>query len=75
MFSTAFGYPRSADGGFVDPHQWRTTVSNFLLWQIAYAEFYFSDVLWPDFDEQEFNQAIFAYQQRDRRFGGAEQED
>ncbi|MEE3609432.1 polyprenyl diphosphate synthase [Avibacterium paragallinarum] len=50
-------------------------VSNFLLWQIAYAEFYFSDVLWPDFDEQEFNQAIFAYQQRDRRFGGAEQED
>ncbi|KAA6209829.1 polyprenyl diphosphate synthase [Avibacterium paragallinarum] len=50
-------------------------VSNFLLWQIAYAEFYFSNVLWPDFDEQEFNQAIFAYQQRDRRFGGAEQED
>lgn len=50
-------------------------VSNFLLWQIAYAEFYFSDVLWPDFNEQEFNQAILAYQQRDRRFGGAEQED
>ncbi|MFZ7306154.1 polyprenyl diphosphate synthase [Avibacterium avium] len=50
-------------------------VSNFLLWQIAYAEFYFSDVLWPDFNEQEFNQAILAYQQRNRRFGGAEQED
>ncbi|MFU2058551.1 polyprenyl diphosphate synthase [Avibacterium volantium] len=50
-------------------------VSNFLLWQIAYAEFYFSDVLWPDFNEQEFNQAILVYQQRNRRFGGAEQED
>lgn len=45
-------------------------ISNFLLWQIAYAELYFSAVLWPDFDETEFNQAIFAYQQRDRRFGG-----
>lgn len=49
-------------------------VSNFLLWQIAYAEFYFSNVLWPDFDEQEFNRAILAYQQRNRRFGGAEED-
>lgn len=47
-------------------------ISNFLLWQIAYAELYFSDVLWPNFDEEEFNHAIFAYQQRDRRFGGSE---
>lgn len=47
-------------------------ISNFLLWQTAYAELYFSDVLWPDFNEEEFNRAIFAYQQRDRRFGASE---
>lgn len=47
-------------------------VSNFLLWQIAYAELYFSEVLWPDFDETEFNRAIADYQQRHRRFGGSE---
>ncbi len=48
-------------------------ISNFLLWQIAYAELYFSDVLWPDFNEKEFNEAIIAYQQRHRRFGDAEE--
>ncbi|EHK90075.1 polyprenyl diphosphate synthase [Aggregatibacter actinomycetemcomitans] len=47
-------------------------ISNFLLWQTAYAEFYFSDVLWPDFNEAEFHQAILSYQQRHRRFGGTE---
>lgn len=45
-------------------------ISNFLLWQIAYAELFFSPVLWPDFDETSFSEAIVAYQQRDRRFGG-----
>ena len=45
-------------------------VSNFLLWQSAYAEYYFTDVLWPDFDELELDRAIAAYQKRDRRFGG-----
>ena len=45
-------------------------ISNFLLWQSAYAEFYFTDVLWPDFDEQELEKAIAAYNARDRRFGG-----
>ena len=45
-------------------------ISNFLLWQLAYAEFYFCDVLWPDFDEAEMNKALQAYAQRDRRFGG-----
>ena len=44
--------------------------SNFLLWQSAYAEFYFTDVLWPDFNEKELDRAIEAYQKRDRRFGG-----
>ena len=47
-------------------------ISNFLLWQVAYAELYFSDVLWPDFNEAEFHQAILSYQQRHRRFGGTE---
>lgn len=45
-------------------------LSNFLLWQAAYAELYFTDTLWPDFDEKEMNRAIAAYQKRDRRFGG-----
>ena len=44
--------------------------SNFLLWQSAYSEYYFTDVLWPDFDEEELKKAIVSYQSRDRRFGG-----
>lgn len=44
-------------------------ISNFLLWQSAYTEFYFSPVLWPDFDEQTMDQAIEAFQSRERRFG------
>ncbi len=44
-------------------------VSNFLLWQIAYAEFYFTDILWPDFKEEDFFKAILDYQSRERRFG------
>ncbi|NLD87993.1 MAG: isoprenyl transferase [Clostridiales bacterium] len=45
-------------------------ISNFLLWQSAYAEFYFTDMLWPDFDEKEINRAILSYQKRNRRYGG-----
>ena len=44
-------------------------ISNFLLYQLAYTEFYFTDVLWPDFKEEEFLKAILEYQKRDRRFG------
>jgi undecaprenyl diphosphate synthase len=44
-------------------------ISNFLLWQLAYAEFYFTDELWPDFDKQSFYKAIANYQLRERRFG------
>ena len=44
-------------------------ISNFLLWQIAYAEFYFTDVLWPDFNEEDLYKAILSYQKRERRFG------
>ena len=44
-------------------------ISNFLLWQIAYTEFYFSDIYWPDFEREEFYKAILDFQQRERRFG------
>jgi len=44
-------------------------VSNFLLWQLAYTEFYFTDTLWPDFNAKAFQAAIASYQQRERRFG------
>jgi undecaprenyl diphosphate synthase len=44
-------------------------VSNFLLWQLAYTELYFTDTLWPDFDDKAFQLAIHSYQQRERRFG------
>ena len=46
-----------------------TRISNFMLWQIAYAELYFSSVFWPDFRKQHLYQAIIDYQQRERRFG------
>jgi undecaprenyl diphosphate synthase len=45
-------------------------VSNFLIWQAAYSEYYFTDILWPDFNEQEVDKALLAYSQRHRRFGG-----
>ena len=45
-------------------------LSNFLMWQSAYAELYFTDTLWPDFSEEDMNRALIAFQSRDRRFGG-----
>ena len=61
--------------GVVDPDLLVRTagemrVSNFLLWQISYAEFYVTDVLWPDFRKEHLNEALRAYAARDRRFGG-----
>ena len=47
-------------------------LSNFLIWQAAYAEFYYDDVLWPDFGPRDLDRAIEAYRNRDRRFGNAE---
>jgi undecaprenyl diphosphate synthase len=44
-------------------------ISNFLLWQLAYTELYFSDCLWPDFDEAQFQAALSSYARRERRFG------
>ena len=49
-------------------------LSNYLLWQLAYTEFYFTDVLWPDFTKQELEKAILHYNNRDRRFGGTKEE-
>ena len=62
-------------GGLPDPDLVIRTgkekrLSNFLLWQAAYAELYFSDVLWPDMDAQEVDKAIDAFANRKRRFGG-----
>ncbi len=44
-------------------------ISNFLLWQLAYSEFYFTDTLWPDFDDAALDAAIDSYHRRERRFG------
>jgi len=49
-------------------------LSNYLLWQLAYTEFYFTDVLWPDFSKKELEKAIEQYNRRDRRFGGVKEE-
>lgn len=49
-------------------------LSNYLLWQLAYSEFYFTDVAWPDFHKKELEQAVEAYNKRDRRFGGLKEE-
>lgn len=62
-------------GGIPDPDliirpSGEVRISNFLLWQSAYAEFYFTDVLWPDFDKNELHRALAEYQHRKRRFGG-----
>ena len=61
-------------GGVPDPDLLIRTggeqrISNFLLWNLAYAELYFCDTLWPDFTREEFLQSIIAYQRRERRFG------
>ena len=45
-------------------------ISNFLLWEVAYSEFYITDVYWPDFDENELDKAILSFNKRDRRYGG-----
>ncbi len=50
-------------------------LSNYLLWQLAYSEFYFTDVPWPDFSKQELMKAVEQYNRRDRRFGGVKEEE
>jgi undecaprenyl diphosphate synthase len=46
-----------------------TRISNFLLWQLAYAELYFTELFWPDFNKEELYKALYNYQNRERRFG------
>jgi undecaprenyl diphosphate synthase len=48
-------------------------ISNFLLWDIAYSELYFTNTLWPDFDAGELDKAIVCFNQRDRRYGGRDE--
>ena len=67
-----------ATAGLPDPELMIRTsgenrISNFMLWQLAYAEFHFSNVHWPDFREEHFIDALIDYQNRDRRFGGVSQ--
>jgi len=62
-------------GGLPDPDLIIRTsgeqrISNFLLWQIAYSEFYFTDILWPDFKKEDYYEALYVFQQRQRRLGG-----
>ncbi|NLK20796.1 MAG: isoprenyl transferase [Epulopiscium sp.] len=58
------------DPDFVIRTSGEQRISNFLLWQIAYSELYFTDILWPDYNEDDFYRAIYEYQNRNRRFGG-----
>jgi undecaprenyl diphosphate synthase len=69
MLSGAMSLAGVADPDLVVRTGGEMRVSNFLLWQSAYAEMYFSDVLWPDFDEAELDRAIAAFRSRERRFG------
>ncbi len=62
-------YPDVPDPDLLIRTSGELRISNFLLWQIAYTELYFTDTLWPDFNEEEFLKALYDYQTRERRFG------
>ena len=70
LISSYLSTKESPDPDLVVRTSGEQRLSNFLLWELAYSEFYFTDIHWPDFDEKELQKAIFAYQSRDRRFGG-----
>jgi len=72
MLARALYIPEMPDVDLVIRSSGEHRLSNFLLWQAAYAEFYFPGILWPDFDRQPLLDAVVDYQGRDRRFGGAE---
>ncbi len=71
-FAGALYIPEMPDVDLVIRSSGEHRLSNFLLWQSAYAEFYFPGILWPDFDRHALVDAVVDYQRRDRRFGGAE---
>jgi len=71
-FSRALYVPEMPDVDLIIRSSGEHRISNFLLWQSAYAEFYFPGILWPDFDRHALVDAVVEYQARDRRFGSAE---
>ncbi len=73
LFFTELDYARRPDPELIIRPGGEQRLSNFLLWQCAYAELYVTDTLWPDFGERELDQAIAAFQRRDRRFGGVKE--
>ncbi len=68
-FSAGLALPDTPDPDLFIRTGGEMRISNFLLWQSAYTEFYFSDVLWPDFDGDELDRAVEAYRRRERRYG------
>lgn len=70
LFSRFLYHPELPDPDLIIRTSGEFRVSNFLLWQGAYAEYYITDVLWPDFNKQTFIEALLEYQKRERRFGG-----
>jgi undecaprenyl diphosphate synthase len=68
-FSAALMTADIPDPDFIIRTSGECRLSNFLLWQASYAEFYFPEVLWPDFGEEEFDAAMAVYAERDRRYG------
>jgi len=71
-FRGALYIPEMPDVDLIIRSSGEHRLSNFLLWQSAYAEFYFPGILWPDFDRHALLDAVIEYQSRDRRFGGAD---
>ncbi|MEA4862170.1 MAG: polyprenyl diphosphate synthase [Victivallaceae bacterium] len=69
-FAKCLYHPEIPDPDLMIRTSGEMRISNFMLWQLAYAELYVTPVLWPDFDETEFNRALEDYSRRDRRFGG-----
>lgn len=69
LFSTYLFTAGTPDPDLIIRTSGEMRISNFLIWQAAYSEWYFSPTYWPDFDKEELRKAVFAYSQRDRRFG------
>ena len=63
-------YCRTVRTRLANSYKWRARLSNFLLWQLAYTEFYFVQKYWPDFSEQDLDEAISVFEKRNRKFGG-----
>ena len=70
IFSKYMYRPEIPDPELVIRTSGEFRISNFLLWEIAYSEFYITDVYWPDFDDKEFEKALLSFNKRERRYGG-----